>query len=133
MQKAPPVRVLYVLNSQPLITVGPGSFIDQLIGLAGGINVAAKSAAPYPRLSMETVLSEDPEVLIFPVGLAEGVSESEQWTWQQWTGMTAVKAGRLRQIPASILNRPGPRIVQALRMLAKIVHPELDLSLPVNR
>jgi ABC-type Fe3+-hydroxamate transport system substrate-binding protein len=71
--------------------------------------------------------------LIFPVGLAEGVSESEQWTWQQWTGMTAVKAGRLRQIPASILNRPGPRIVQALRMLAKIVHPELDLSLPVNR
>ena len=133
MQKAPPVRVLYVLNSQPLITVGPGSFIDQLIGLAGGINVAAKSAAPYPRLSMETVLSEDPEVLIFPVGLAEGVSESEQQSWQQWTGMAAVKAGRLRQIPASILNRPGPRIVQALRMLAKIVHPELDLSLPVNR
>ena len=43
-QSAVPVRVLYVLNSEPLITVGPGSFIDQLIGLAGGVNVAAKSA-----------------------------------------------------------------------------------------
>ena len=92
--------MLYVLNSQPLITVGPGSFIDQLVRLAGGVNVAAKSAAPYPRLSMETVLLEDPEVLIFPVGQAEGISESEQRTWQRWTGMTAVKAGRLHQIPA---------------------------------
>lgn len=133
MENAPPVRVLYVLNSQPLITVGPGSFIDQLIRLAGGTNIAAKSAAPYPRLSMETVLLEDPEVLIFPVGQAEGISESEQRTWRQWTGMTAVKAGRLRQIPSSIVNRPGPRIVQALRMLAEIVHPELDLSSSVIR
>ncbi|HWV44921.1 MAG TPA: hypothetical protein VN039_02665, partial [Nitrospira sp.] len=90
-------------------------------------------AAPYPRLSMETVLLEDPEVLIFPVGQAEGISESEQRTWRRWTGMAAVKTGRLHQIPASILNRPGPRIVQALRMLAEIMHPELDLSLPVNR
>ncbi|MBH0192578.1 MAG: ABC transporter substrate-binding protein, partial [Nitrospira sp.] len=48
MAGVPPVRVLYVLNSQPLITVGPGSYIDQLIGLAGGLNVAAKSTTPYP-------------------------------------------------------------------------------------
>ena len=124
MEGVPPIRVLYVLNSQPLITVGPGSFIDQLINLAGGINVAAKSATPYPRLSMETVLMEDPEALVFPVGQAEGISESEQQTWRQWTGMTAVKRGRLHQIPASLLNRPGPRIIQALRMLADIIHPE---------
>jgi iron complex transport system substrate-binding protein len=122
-----------VLNSQPLITVGPGSFIDQLITLAGGINVAAKSATPYPRLSMETVLLEDPEALVFPVGQAEGISESEQQTWRQWTGMTAVKAGRLHQIPASLLNRPGPRIVQALRMLADIIHPELVPTPSMNR
>lgn len=128
MEGVPPVRVLYVLNSQPLITVGPGSFIDQLIRLAGGINVAAGSATPYPRLSMETVLSANPEVLIFPVGRAEGISESEQRTWRQWTGMAAVKTGRLHQIPADLLNRPGPRIVQALTLLTDIVHPELSLN-----
>jgi iron complex transport system substrate-binding protein len=133
MEGVPPVRVLYVLNSQPLITVGPGSFIDQLITLAGGINVAAKSATPYPRLSMETVLLEDPEALVFPVGQAEGISESEQRTWRQWTGMTAVKRGRLHRIPASLLNRPGPRIIQALRMLADIIHPEPAPAQPMNR
>ena len=58
-------RVLYVLNSQPLITVGPGSFIDQLIEMAGGANVAARALSPYPRLSMEAVLAHDPEVIIF--------------------------------------------------------------------
>ena len=124
VQGAAPVRVLYVLNSQPLITVGPGSFIDQLIAMAGGVNVAAKSATPYPRLSMETVLHEDPEILVFPVGKAEGISESEQQTWRQWTTMTAVKRGRLHQISADWLNRPGPRIARGLEALAEILHPD---------
>ena len=123
IQGAPPVRMLYVLNSQPLITVGPGSFIDQLIGIAGGVNVAAKSATPYPRLSMESVLQEDPEVLVFPVGKAEGISESEQAAWRRWSTITAVKRGRLHQISADWLNRPGPRIAKGLESLAAILHP----------
>jgi iron complex transport system substrate-binding protein len=131
-QGQPPVRVLYVLNSQPLITVGPGSFIDQLIGLVGGANVAAKSAAAYPRLSMETVLQEDPEVLIFPIGKAEGISESEQQAWRQWPTLTAVKQGRLRQIPADLLNRPGPRIGKGLELLVEILHPSSAASRPTG-
>ncbi len=125
VQGRPPVRVLYVLNSQPLITPGPGSFIDQLIALAGGINVAAKSVSPYPRLSMETVLLEDPEVLIFPVGATEGISEGEQLAWKRWSGLSAIKQGRMYQIPADLLNRPGPRIVQGLERLATLLHPAL--------
>jgi len=119
----PPVRVLYLLHSQPLITVGPGSFIDQLIVLAGGVNVAAKSGTSYPRLSMETVLEDDPEVLVFPVGESEGISDSEQQAWRQWSTMTAVKQGRLHQIPSDLLNRPGPRIARGLELLATILHP----------
>lgn len=118
-----PVRVLYVLNSQPLITVGPGSYIDQLIGMAGGINVAAQTGMPYPRLNLEVVLQQDPEVLLFPVGKTEGISATEQETWRQWTTVTAVARGRLHEIPADLLNRPGPRIVQALERLAEILHP----------
>lgn len=118
-----PVRMLYVLNSQPLITVGPGSFIDQLIGMAGGINIAAKTGTPYPRLSMEAVLQEDPEALVFPVGKAEGISESEQQAWRQWSTMTAVKKDRLHQISADWLNRPGPRIAKGLESLAAVLHP----------
>ena len=133
MQGQPPVRVLYVLNSEPLITVGPGSFIDQLIGLAGGINVAAKSAAPYPRLSMETVLVEDPEVLVFPVRSSDGVSEQEQQAWQRWSGLSAIKQARVYRIPADVLNRPGPRIVHALEQLAAILHPSPSGAEPGGR
>lgn len=124
----PPVRVLYVLNSQPLITVGPGSFIDQLIGLAGGANVASESGVPYPRLSMEVVLQRDPEVLLFPVGSSEGVSKSEEQAWHRWTTLTAVKQGRLQHIPSALLNRPGPRVAQALAQLVSLLHPEVSTS-----
>ncbi len=120
----PRPRLLYVLNSHPLITVGPGSFIHQLIELAGGTNVAHRARNPYPRLNMEEVIQEDPELLLFPIGSAEGISESEQQLWQRWTTLSAVKHRRFRQIPSDILNRPGPRIVQGLAMLAKIIHPE---------
>lgn len=133
MQHVAPVRVLYVLNSQPLITVGPGSYIDQLIGMAGGANVAAQSSTPYPRLSMEVVLERDPEVLLFPTGKAEGISESEQQAWRQWPTLTAVKQGRLHQIPADLLNRPGPRVAQALDLLTDILHPTASSASPKNR
>jgi iron complex transport system substrate-binding protein len=120
----PRVRVLYVLNSQPLITVGPGSFIHQVIGVAGGTNIAAEATVPYPHLNMEAVIKEDPEIIIFPIGKAEGISPVEQQLWQRWTSLSAIKRGRLHQIPADLLNRPGPRIVEGLERLARIIHPE---------
>jgi iron complex transport system substrate-binding protein len=119
-----PKRVLYVLNSQPLITVGPGSFIHQMIGLVGGINIASQAGASYPRLSMETVLKEDPEVLVFPVGEVESVPRHEQQQWQRWTSLSAVKHHRLHEVSSNLLNRPGPRIVEGLEQLAKAIHPE---------
>lgn len=124
VQNKPRVRTLYVLNSQPLITVGPGSFIHQLIGMAGGTNVAARSAGSYPRLNIEAVLQEDPEVLVFPVGKSEGISEEEQQAWRRWSTMSAVKRGRLHRISSDWLNRPGPRIGKGLAALAKILHPD---------
>jgi iron complex transport system substrate-binding protein len=119
----PKVRVLYVLSPQPLLTVGPGSFIHELIELAGGHNIAARSSVAYPRLDMETVLAEDPEVLLFPVGQTEGISKTVQDGWRRWTTLSAVKQGRLHQIPADLLNRPGPRIVDGLESLARALHP----------
>ena len=120
----PPRRVLYILNSHPLITVGPGSYIHQMIGLAGGINVAARAGVAYPRLSLETVLKEDPEVLVFPVGEVESVSPGEQQQWRQWNSLSAVKQQRFHEVSSNLLNRPGPRIVEGLEQLARAIHPE---------
>jgi iron complex transport system substrate-binding protein len=121
-------RVLYVLNSQPLITVGPGSFIHQLIEIAGGTNVAAGAASPYPRLSIEAVLKEDPQLIIFPVGASEGIPQGEQELWRRWKTITAVKTDAFHHIASDLLNRPGPRIVLGLEKLAEIIHPEVFAS-----
>jgi iron complex transport system substrate-binding protein len=121
-------RVLYVLNSQPLITVGPGSFIHQLIEIAGGANVAAGAASPYPRLSIEAVLKEDPQLIIFPVGASEGIPQGEQELWRRWKTITAVKTDAFHHIASDLLNRPGPRIVLGLEKLAEIIHPEVFAS-----
>ncbi|BCA53652.1 putative Vitamin B12 import system, periplasmic binding protein BtuF [Nitrospira sp. KM1] len=124
-------RVLYVLNSHPLITVGPGSYIHQMIGLAGGLNIASGTPMPYPRLSMETVLGEDPEVLIFPVGSLEGIPKSEQQEWNRWNGLSAVRHRQFRDVSSDALNRPGPRIVEGLELLARAIHPEAFADDPV--
>ena len=133
-ESLPRIRVLYVINSQPLITVGPGSYIHQMIGLAGGINIASGANAPYPRLTMETVLKEDPEVLIFPMGSVETVPRREQQEWQRWTTLTAVQQNRLREVSANALNRPGPRVMEGLEELVRVIHPEAfpPESVPVH-
>lgn len=117
-------RVLYVLNSEPVITVGPGSFIHQMLELAGGTNVAGRAGVPYPRLSLEEILKQDPEVLVFPLGKTETVTEAEQQTWKRWTTMSAVKDHRFATVPTDLVNRPGPRIVDGLEALARAIHPE---------
>jgi iron complex transport system substrate-binding protein len=122
--------VLYVLNSHPLITVGPGSYIHQMIGLAGGINIAGSSSSPYPKLNLETVLKEDPEVLIFPVGSTESVSRIEQEEWIRWGTLSAVRNRQLRDVSSDALNRPGPRVVEGLEHLARAIHPEVYVSDP---
>lgn len=120
--------VLYVLNSTPLITVGPGSFIHHLVELAGGRNAAERAEAPYPRLTMEEVLKQNPDILLFPVGEHEGISQVDQDAWRRWDSLNAVRHGRMVHISSDLLNRPGPRVVQALRTLVQLIHPEIHLD-----
>ena len=117
-------RVFYVLNTDPLQTVGPGSFIHQLIEAAGGTNIAADTSTAYPRFALEEVLARDPELIIFPVGTAEGIPEEEQQQWRRWSSLSAVKHNRLVHVPSVLVDRPGPRIVEGLELLAKAIHPE---------
>ena len=119
-------RLLYVLNSEPLITVGPGSFIHHLIELAGGRNAAEQATTPYPRLTMEEVLRQNPDILLFPVGRFEGIPQAEQDRWRRWETITAVKEGKLFQVQSDLLNRPGPRIIEGLRQLVQFLHPDVQ-------
>jgi iron complex transport system substrate-binding protein len=124
----PRPTLLYVLNSEPLITVGPGSFIHHLIELAGGRNAAERANAPYPRLTMEEVLTQNPDILLFPIGEYEGIPQAEQDRWKRWNTLRAVQEGKLFQVQSDLLNRPGPRVIDGLRHLVKLMHPDVSLD-----
>ena len=124
--------LLYVLNSEPLITVGPGSFIHHLIELAGGRNAAERANAPYPRLTMEEVLTQNPDILLFPIGEYEGIPQAEQDRWKRWDSLRAVQEGKLFQVQSDLLNRPGPRVIEGLRHLVKLLHPDVSLDETVH-
>jgi len=132
VENRPRPTLLYVLNSEPLITVGPGSFIHHLIELAGGRNAAERANAPYPRLTMEEVLTQNPEILLFPIGEYEGIPQAEQDRWKRWDTLRAVQDGKLFQVKSDLLNRPGPRVIEGLRHLVKVLHPDVSLEDPVD-
>lgn len=125
MASAKPARVFYVVNTDPLISVGTGSFIHQMLELAGGQNIVGHTAISYPKISLEEVLRKDPEVLLFPVGTTEGIPEAEQQRWRKWTTLSAVAHNRLHQVKAELVNRPGPRVVDGIEALARAIHPDI--------
>jgi len=128
LTRAKRVRVFYVVNTDPLISVGSASFIHQMVEVAGGENIAGRMTMAYPKVSLEEVIRKDPEVIIFPIGTTEGIPEAEQQGWRKWKGVSAVAQNRLYQVKGELVNRPGPRVIEGIEVLAHLLHPELFSS-----
>jgi iron complex transport system substrate-binding protein len=119
----PRPRVLYVLWPDPLIVPARGALVSELITLAGGDSVTADGGSGYPRYSMEAALARNPEVII----LASHGSEKSPLVrakWERFTQVPAISAGRLHTIDGNLMHRYGPRMVDGLEALARLVHPE---------
>jgi iron complex transport system substrate-binding protein len=107
-----------------IFTVGPGSYIHDLIEIAGGTNIAAKASGAYPQLSAEEILRADPEVIV--LAAAPYSAKPEQVAARTgWAAISAVKNGRIVTIEPNLINRPGPRVGDAAEAYARLVHPEL--------
>lgn len=119
----PRPRVFFQVASDPLITVGGGTFHDRLIALAGGINIFSLSPVRYPRVNVEMVVAGEPEVIVL-ASMGRGQENTSQLArWKRWPGIPAVSAGRLHRIDAGIIHQPSPRIVDGLEVLADFLHP----------
>jgi iron complex transport system substrate-binding protein len=103
-----------------LYTAGPGSFIHDMIVLAGGINVAANAPTPFPQLSLEEIVRADPEIIVLG-DAAYGVSVEQVIARPGWSSITAVRNKRIVPVDANLMHRPGPRLAQALEAYLKIV------------
>ena len=108
-----------------LFTAGPGSFVDDLIRLAGGENVAADADSPWPQLSVEAILLKDPDLIV----LADhnyGQTATMVAERPGWSDIRAVVEGSIIEIvDDDIVSRPGPRVVDGLEFLARAFHPDL--------
>ena len=119
----PHPRVLYVLWPEPLIVPGRGSLVSELIASAGGESVTADRAHGYPRMSLEAAVGRAPEVIILARhGAGTGPAAREQW--QRLESLPAIRSGRLYAADGDLLHRYGPRVVDGLELLARLIHPE---------
>jgi iron complex transport system substrate-binding protein len=132
VEGAPAVSVFFIVDATDMTlpwTSGPGSFIDALITMAGGENIAseAPNADAWMTLSIEYIVGSDPEVIIIQTmtGGIPTVSIEALEEHPIWGEMTAVIQGNVFLIDGDLVSRPGPRIVQGLEELARIIHPEL--------
>lgn len=117
------VRVFFELSPQ-LHSVGPGSFIDDMIRRASGENIASDAKLPWPQLNQEVVLLKDPEVIVLSDHTA-GESPEKVKARPGWAGVAAVKNDRVVTINPDLTNRPGPRVVEGLEALARAFYPEI--------
>jgi iron complex transport system substrate-binding protein len=129
----PRVRVLFIIGRRlgslsDLVAVGPGSYINDLIEIAGGENVLAIAGQPeYPKISMETVLRLDPDVIVDTVDMGETEAERRQrqpineQLWSAYPMLTAVRTKRLHAATTDALVVPGPRAVDAAEWVASLL------------
>lgn len=114
-----PVRVFYQVWDQPLMTINGDELISKAIALCGGTNVFAGLPRLVPRISVETVLAEDPAVMV----TAGRGDSGDHWLarWQAYPSVTAVATGNLYLVSPSLLQRPTFRMLEGARELCGIL------------
>jgi len=123
---APQRRVLMVVGQTPLIAVGSGIFLDELIRQAQGINIAASAKQPWPQLSLEVVVASQPEVIIDGSMGSDEKQDPDQrlGIWRNFPTLPAVRDRRLSGRLSSAILRPEPRLPEAFEEISRLIHPE---------
>ncbi len=123
----PRLDVLLVMGSKShqVFSAGKGSFLTELVELAGARSITADVEQPWPMVSLETILVRRPQVILvldsrdqLPADVRNGFLEE----WRMHPTLPAVRNGRVRVLNGSFLMRSGPRLPQAARLIARAIH-----------
>ena len=119
-------RVFYAVWYEPLMSAGAETFQDDLIGIAGGNNVAGNLTG-WITIGLETVVEADPEVMIAGVNFINIGDLNYQFieTEPRLRDTQARLNNRVFEVDSDLVSRTGPRIVDGLEKLAQFIHPEL--------
>jgi iron complex transport system substrate-binding protein len=113
----PPVRVFYQIWEKPLMTVNDDHLISDIIRLCGGQNVMGKLKQLVPVISTEAVLEADPEAIAGAAVEAVGLRRLDNW--KAWQGILAVKRDNLFLIPADLISRATPRVLDGAQQMCE--------------
>lgn len=105
-------------------TAGPGSFVDLLITRAGGINIGAELQGQWAQISMEQMVVANPAIIILG-DAAYGETPAKVAARPGWGTLAAVQTGQIFPFDDNLVSRPGPRLVDGLEAMAKLLHPNL--------
>jgi iron complex transport system substrate-binding protein len=131
IQNRPLKKVFLTLGHTPgdltgLMTSGPGTFLNELVLVAGGKNIFSDASGLYPQISKESLVKRQPEIIleVIPGGIPEEKLKLLKKDWSQLPMLPAVKSGNIHFLFEDFLLIPGVRIAQTVRRFAEIFHPE---------
>ncbi|MEA2006468.1 MAG: ABC transporter substrate-binding protein [Acidobacteriota bacterium] len=118
-------KVFVSLHGTGLWTCGKNSFLSDLITKAGGVNIAEQVDRKWLLYNKEELIHKNPEIIIILSSSETGFSRAKDWIKNEahLESITAVASGRIYSLDENIASRHGPRIIEALRNLASILHP----------
>ena len=122
----PKPTVFVEIYSKPLMTAGTGTYIDDMVSLAGGINIGDAAGSGFPSFSEEVLFKDDPAVYISTTGSM--ASPGQIAKRDGYDALRAIKDRRVYVLDQNILDRPGPRLIEGLQQLAAAIHPEAFAS-----
>ena len=103
-------------------TAGPGTFVDLLIARAGGVNIGKGLTSSWAQISLEQLVVSNPSIIILGDS-AYGTTPDALKQRSGWSGLAAIKNGQVYPFDDNLVSRPGPRLVDGLEALAKLLHP----------
>jgi len=129
------LRVYYELWYEPLMSAGPATLISDLIEKAGGKSITVDAGENYPEISEEVILNRDPQVMLHTYGHGKKDMPDTLQIEQRpgWGGIAFVKTDRIYSLNADLVDRSGPRVADALELIAKLLYPDLFAEKPVGK
>lgn len=133
--KLPRLKMMFIVGRNPgtldgMVAVGRGSYLNEMMEVAGGENIFRDALAPYPKVGLEEIITRDPDVIVDMGDMAQTVGVSEEHKravaqlWMRAPTVSAVKQRRVFAVASDIYVVPGPRIVDAALAFAQMLHPE---------
>ncbi|MEP7066336.1 MAG: helical backbone metal receptor [Gemmatimonadota bacterium] len=114
--------VFWHVWDSPIYTIGAGSFLDELLTVAGGKNIYGDRTEPSPQVSLEDIVARDPRII-----LAGVAGKSTMTTSPLWRGVRAVREGRVFVVDTNLVGRPSVRAGEAAASIARLLHPGIAL------